>query len=483
MQLLVNNTNETTTFSIPKSITSKYNTSITNLSQICPISSVNGNICIYNHSFITNIKQLSFDFRNAEYYLGHDIKKADMKYLIPKLINQYNPNLFNNQPIINQNISLIILHSQFPTMFWEVFSRIIAKLFEYYILTPILFNKYDYLFVLIYPDISKIQNFHNIFLDPFTNYKAILTYIDLLDNNYNITNIKHNKYIKNYSNNFYDWINFNKRNLLENNNIICFNEIYFCGLYDKRLKSVINYKIKNNNEIPLSWDISRFIKWYYISYKYKYKFNYQIINKKRMKIINILLINRNESNQIRKNRTWINIKNILKECNLYKNITLNIKLNCKIIYFENENNIKNMLIKLLYKTKILIGFHGSGLTNGIFLNEYYGTIIELLPYKLPFFKIKIMSWIFKFIPIRHLSIQLKKNENKPQRSLNIFNSPFKIEFDRLLPVILWDITHKFKGCNESLPNKWIQDGISINNKSYYKNSLLYEQRPRCLLVN
>ena len=469
---------EDKSFTIDKeTVFKKYNTSIANLSQICPVSSINQRICIHNNEFVTDSKHLLFNFQNATDYFGNDYKEPEIKYIKSKLHSKFMDISRYNGSLYHVDISLIIIHAHFPTMMWEGFTRILSPLFEYFILTPLLFENYNYLFVVMLPDDKTLSNFHHIFIEPFTNFDAILDYISLLNSNYNdligLTK-KWNKTRNDY--NPYEWLNYSHRKLLHqsanNNSMFCFKEIYFCGLKSKGLPSIIEHEKDNSNEVPLSRDISRFLKWYYIRHKYNIR-RTEVDTYGENTIVNVLLINRNESNPKRKNRIWLNINEFVSDCNRYINETLQIKLSCQVIYFENNTMTIKDTISALTNTDVLIGYHGSGLTNAIFLREYKSLLIELLPYKLPYFKTKIMSWIFKFIPIRHITLQLKKHENKQQAHMNIFNSPFKIEFTRILPILLWNTKNNFNGFNDTLPQYLLDNGYKTYNKYYYNQSLLY----------
>eukprot|EP01083_Nonionella_stella_P202436 739544_1 len=137
-------------------------------------------------------------------------------------------------------------------------------------------------------------------------------------------------------------------------------------------------------------------------------------------------------------------------------------------------------------TDILIGIHGSGLVNGIFMNER-ATILEIIPKHGPDYLYNkrskggsgsIMTWIFARVPQRHSWFPLLDNE-QIHVYMRDWQKPFTVTWKRLEPAIkyLLEVPHDF--CPKMVPQNLKNMNFAVGNKEFPIKSPLYKYRPTC----
>lgn len=178
-------------------------------------------------------------------------------------------------------------------------------------------------------------------------------------------------------------------------------------------------------------------------------------------------------------RVWDNLDQTVEDCN----IASKGLYECIIIFFEDLSHIE--AIWTMQITDILIGIHGSGLVNGIFMNER-ATLLEIIPRHGPDYILNedskkggsIMTWIFKNVPQRHAWFPLLDDEQQ-HHYLRDWQKPFNVTWERLEPAIqyLLEIPHDF--CPKIIPKNLQDMNFNVGNKEFPEKSPLYKYRPTC----
>ena len=255
----------------------------------------------------------------------------------------------------------------------------------------------------------------------------------------------------------------------------CFEEVFWCG-FDEELK-------KDVKQVPsvfdglgqhefgeFSWDMARWYKWYFIK---TYGGVPQNMQQKKTKP-RLLFIQRRSWKRI-----WYNLDQTIKDCNAASQGLFE----CTIIYFEDMSHIQ--AIWTMQITDILIGIHGSGLVNGIFMGER-ATVLEITPRHGPDYLFNkkspsggsIMTWIYKHVQQRHAWFPLL-DEEQEHYYIRDWQKPFNVSWQRLEPVIryLLETPHDF--CKKIIPKNLKAMEFAIGTKEFIKKSPLYDYRPSC----
>lgn len=129
---------------------------------------------------------------------------------------------------------------------------------------------------------------------------------------------------------------------------------------------------------------------------------------------------------------------------------------------------------------VLVGIHGSGLVNGIFMNER-ATMLEIIPVRAPGYAMQsgtIMTWIYSRVPQRHAFFPLKDYEQKHDL-LRDWQKPFNLTWERIEPFLtyLFDTSHDF--CKHDIPQSLKDEKFKVAPKAFNKKSALYPYRPTC----
>ena len=177
-------------------------------------------------------------------------------------------------------------------------------------------------------------------------------------------------------------------------------------------------------------------------------------------------------------RVWANLEKTVRDCK----IASEGLFDCEIIYFEDISHIE--AIWTMQLTDILIGIHGSGLVNGIFMNER-ATLLEIVPRHGPQYLLNkkskggsIMTWIFKNVPQRHAWLPLLDEEQEHFYERD-WQKPFNMSWERLDPVVkyLLETPHDF--CEKEIPKHLTDIEFNTGKKEFPVKSPLYSYRPSC----
>ena len=119
---------------------------------------------------------------------------------------------------------------------------------------------------------------------------------------------------------------------------------------------------------------------------------------------------------------------------------------------------------------VLVGIHGSGLVNGIFMNER-ASMLEIIPVKAPGYathKGTIMTWIYGRVPQRHAFFPLKPDEQKHEL-LRDWQKPFNLTWNRIEPFLsyLFDTPHDYV---EPPPKPPSPKNVKVNNYVKHQTS-------------
>ncbi len=255
----------------------------------------------------------------------------------------------------------------------------------------------------------------------------------------------------------------------------CIEEVFWCG-FDQELR-------KDVKQVPsifdglgqhefgeFSWDMARWYKWYFIK---TYGGVPSSMHEKKTKPRLVFIQRRSWK------RIWANLNQTVKDCT----IASQGLFECVIIYFEDISHIE--AIWTMQITDILIGIHGSGLVNGIFMNER-ATLLEIIPSHGPDYILNkkskrggsIMTWIFKNVPQRHAWFPLLDNEQE-HNYLRDWQKPFRVTWERLEPAIkyLLEVPHDF--CPKIIPKHLVEMNFNVGKKEFPQKSPLYKYRPTC----
>ena len=132
-------------------------------------------------------------------------------------------------------------------------------------------------------------------------------------------------------------------------------------------------------------------------------------------------------------------------------------------------------------TDILVGIHGSGLVNGIFMPEL-STVLEIIPVQMPKYgshKGTIMRWIFDRVPQRIGYFPLLPYEQKHEK-LRDWQKPFNIKWERLKVFLDYLMITPNDYCPHKIPNELARMNFSIGiRKRFSKRSPLFDKKPKC----
>lgn len=255
---------------------------------------------------------------------------------------------------------------------------------------------------------------------------------------------------------------------------ICFPETFWCGFDDKlerdvkQLPSIFD-GLGQHEFGEFSWDMARWYKWYFLS---TFGGVPDDMLKKKTKP-RILFIQRRSWK-----RVWDNLNRTVADCNAASNGAFE----CEIIFFEDMSHIE--AIWTMQLTDILVGIHGSGLVNAIFMEER-ATLLEVIPGHGPDYLFdrksnggSIMTWIFKHVPQRHAWFPLRDDEQEHHWQRD-WQKPFNVTWERLEPVIdyLMETEHDF--CPKMTPAHLERIKFAIGRKTFPEKSPLYPYRPSC----
>lgn len=364
--------------------------------------------------------------------------------------------------------SLIILHAWYPHMLWEVLVRIATPLFQYQVFEQFLSKEHR--FAIMQLKLYDLSTVHDLLLSPFTNYPFVHLQ-DLMDNqtaslyprgiNLEI------EYFKEHD--FQQRKKEYKPQYSQIGDCTCFSQIFWCGFDQQMEKSVKQlptvFDFLGSHEFgDFAWDMARFYKWY-IRETYGPLPLQMIQEKKRPRVI---FIQRRTWR-----RPWIDINQTVHDCQQSQTY-----FDCKIIFFEDFTHIESIWNMQL--CDILVGIHGSGLVNGMFMNEM-ATVLEIIPFRAPDYAPHsgtIMQWIFKRSPQRHAWFPLKSNEQQHQR-LRDWQKPFYLSWERLAPILEYLLKTPHDFCDRMIPKHLRMMEFKIGHKTFSKKSPLFSYAPKC----
>ena len=328
------------------------------------------------------------------------------------------------------------------------------------------------------PKHAKLNQVSDLLLSPFTQY-PVISLMDLIKYPNSILSLW-DKQSTNSKQFYIDKLNHKYDDMLSSDNqCYCFHSTYWFGLDRQQsfqIKDVHGKRILNSQKAgiksELAYETSQYYKKYYektFDITFFNIFGMDYFNHHKFKIVFI--------HRIGDYRKWSNIESVIQNCqNYFSNYSYDISsylkelkwntstpkditIECNIIIFEKLTHIEQ--IEAIKDTNILVGIHGSGLLNSIFMDDN-SMILELIPHDGP-------SWVnpdhtlfhrfFKRTPLNHFSLPLSKSE----QPIN-WNSEFSISFQRIKPCLEYMIQISMislQGLKKkrSLTIKWIQDRI------------------------
>lgn len=444
------------------------------LASLCPLRR---NLCIRDNHWVTPYKDDIFNV--SELMFGTGIHQKYKVYR-DNMYATYDPLIVSNGECLMVNESMIILHAWYPHMLWEVWNRIATQLFQYQVLEQFLSKEHRFAIMQLQTpygldSVYNLGTVHDLLLSPFTNYP----FVHLKSLMWNQTNSLYEygitKHVK-----FYDILDYPERMThyepmySPKGDCTCIEETFWCG-FDQDLK-------KDVKQIPsifdglgqhefgeFSWDMARWYKWYFIK-TYGTVPQHMVDKKTKPRL---LFIQRRSWK-----RVWANLEQTVRDCT----IASHGLFECIILYFEDISHIQ--AIWTMQLTDILIGIHGSGLVNGIFMNER-ATLLEIIPRHGPDYLFNkrssggsIMTWIYKYVPQRHAWFPLL-DEEQVHFYMRDWQKPFNVTWQRLEPVIkyLLETPHDF--CPKIIPKNLKDIDFGIGKKDFPVKSPLYPYRPSC----
>lgn len=308
---------------------------------------------------------------------------------------EVNPNIIDTQ--LNQSFAnqcqiksmkdevLMVMHSQYTSMAYEIFCRTAIFLYKWRFIDQIMSDRAQ---IAVITSKRKLDTIHRLLYQPFTNYATypIIDLQQLLINSNHQTN--------------------------NTSDCTCFRHSFFCG-FDTELTV-----FESMSDVQM-------LKTDYVAFKPKFSAGIQAWYKKFYNLDMIQAKNYNHEHmyvigfiQRKTSRRWVNLKQVIGQCNdehkfsqikqtLTKVKNQNKRLQCIEISFESLNVSET--ISVLSTLDILVGIHGSGLTNGIFMRDN-ATVLELIPGLAPHYATMLYKTLFKDFRQRYAQLKLRLNQ-------------------------------------------------------------------------
>eukprot|EP01084_Bolivina_argentea_P083729 151585_1 len=394
------------------------------------------NICIHKqHFYVFNEKELFTlhpDNKHKDIFgqrIQYSLKTFNLykeifnARLWNKSINEYELSHCIHDPFTSNHI---ILSSNYNTMMGEFYLRVLTVLHWIFNYKQFMDKtSRNYKFYVVLPERNDIFLSHKLFLQPYTKYE-VQQFIDLF----------------------------------EHYRCKCFDRLFFCGFrqykqpnylkakmepFDRgrvmkrihhfndminQYQSFVNRHYSNITQDVFKWKESRLK-----ASKVHQKFGVLNVNVSEWRFIGLY--------QRKKRRTWVNLKEIIRGCNLRYN---QYKIVCMEINLEHHYHAKDIIV-MHRSVFILIGIHGATLADAVWMENNVGNyIIELLPTNAPDWTSSlgmptltaILFWksTYNYVGLKLLNtstVYRYNDENKDDTAWH--SNDFRVEWNRLMKVI------------------------------------------------
>ena len=394
----------------------------------------------------------------------------------------HDPDILHDAQCTHINESIIILHAWYPHMLWEVWNRIATQLFQYQVLERFLSKEHRFAIMQLqtHPGLDSVYHLstvHDLVLSPFTNYP----FVHLKSLMWNQTASLYARGI-NKPESFYDTLSYPQR--MRNykpmyaqsgdSDCLCIAETFWCGFDSEMSKDVKQLSsifdgLGQHEFGEFSWDMARWYKWYFVE-------TYGAVTAEQLALKTkprLMFIQRRSWK-----RPWADLDSTIRDCLAYAGQDFE----CVVVFFEDLSHIE--AVRTMQLADILIGVHGSGLVNGMFMNER-ATLLEIIPSHGPDYIMdkksnggSIMTWVFKHVPQRHAWFPLR-DEEQEHVNLRDWQKPFNVSWKRLEPVVQYLLETEHDFCDRVIPQHLRNIKFGVGRKAFNDKSPLYPYRPSC----